>query len=395
MAESVMHFALKTVGLSRCGGRKPCSLLNAARHNLREIQAEMGADGHIDAQRMVDNVRMAGPATATEVQDMADTLLAGAGIVGLRRDHVQAIEVVFSLPPLAHGQMEYFAKCLTWLREALPLPLLLATAHRDEAAPHLHVLLLPLRDGRHIGGEPYKLASLKPLRESFFQKVAGPAGLKRDGARMRGNVKQWAIEAVLLECDAVGLPSANGPLWPVLVAAIKRDPTEAMQLLGIDVNSIRPRDDAPPEPAPAKPYGLSTNPYGLSKTSQEKQSPSCVGVHSQTTFTPTTKAPSATPDEPAAPAAATRAVETLNELWAAVGTSVRVTPSTAERERLHQRAQRMHHARQAELHELARQSRRAQSSNGITRVPMARIDDDGVVTRVRDEHAHDTTAWAD
>ena len=389
MPESVMHFSMKTIGLSRCGGRKPCTLLNAAKHNLRTIQGELGAAGHIDAKRMADNVTLAGPATAAEVQAMADMLLAGAGIVGLRRDHVQAIEVVFSLPPCTHGQMEYFTKCVAWLREALPLPVLLATAHRDEAAPHLHVLLLPLRDGRHIGGEPYKLASLKPLRESFFQKVAGPAGLKRDGARVRGNVKQWAIEAVLRECDAMGLPSENGPLWPVLVAAIKRDPTEAMQLLGIDANSIRPRGDAPPEPAPANPYGLSANPYGLLKPSQERQSPSCVGLCSQTTFTPTTKAASATPDE----LTATRAVEALSELWAAVGASVRVTPTQAERERLHQRAQRMHQARQAEQHALARQARRAQSSNGITRVPMARIDDDGVVTRVRTEA--DPVAWAD
>lgn len=395
MAESVMHFALKTVGLSRCGGRKPCSLLNAARHNLRQIQGELGAAGHIDPKRMADNVRMAGPATATEVQAMADTLLAAAGIVGLRRDHVQAIEVVFSLPPCAHGQMEYFSRCLNWLREALPLPVLLATAHRDEAAPHLHVLLLPLRDGRHIGGEPYKLASLKPLRESFFQKVAGPAGLKRDGARVRGNVKQWAIEAVLRECDAMGLPSENGLLWPVLVAAIKRDPTEAMQLLGIDMNSIRPTVDASPEAAPTNPYGLSTNPYGLSKTSQEKQSPSCVGLHSQTTLTPATKAASATPDDPAS--TQPEAISSLAELWAAVGCrSVWTKPTDAERERLHLRAEdnkteRMRRARDAQQRAIDRHRTKPAS---LAPAGAVHVDHDGLI-RERDEHAHDLAAWAD
>lgn len=50
---SAYHFAVKTIGLSRCNGRKPCALLEAARHNLREIQAERGAiAGRIDALRM-------------------------------------------------------------------------------------------------------------------------------------------------------------------------------------------------------------------------------------------------------------------------------------------------------------------------------------------------------
>ena len=48
MAESIAHFAVKSIGLSRVNGRKPCTLLEAARHNLREIQAEQGATGHID-----------------------------------------------------------------------------------------------------------------------------------------------------------------------------------------------------------------------------------------------------------------------------------------------------------------------------------------------------------
>jgi len=382
MAESVMHIAIKTIGLSRCGGRKPCSLLNAAKHNLREIQAGRCAAGHIDAKRMTDNVTIEGPATAAEVQVMADKLLAGACIVGLRRDHVQAIEVVFSLPPGAPVEpLAYFTRCLEWLHSALPLPVLLATAHRDEAAPHLHVLLLPVRDGKHIGGEPYKLASLKPLRESFFREVAGPAGLKRDGAKVRGNVKQWAIEAVLRECDAMGMPAANGPLWPVLVAAIKRDPTEAMQLLGIDMNSIRPKVDASPEPAPTNPYGLSANPYGLLKPSQEKQSPSCVGLCSQTTFTQATKAASATPDDHAA--TQPKAIETLEELWMKVGCQSNWMT--------HTKAERMRRARDAQQRAIDRHRSKPAAPAPAGAV---HVDHDGLI-RERDEFSHDTTAWND
>jgi hypothetical protein len=256
MAEDIALFAIKTVGLSHVNGRKPCTLLEAAKHNLREIQCELGAVGHIDAQRMVGNVIMAGPSTAAQVQAQADALLASVDTSRLKRDHVQAIEAVFSLP--AGSSLDvgtYFAGCLEWLRVALPSPILSGVAHHDEAAPHAHVLLLPVADGKHIGGALLKLAELKRMRESFFQKVAGPAGLKRDHAKVRGNLKAWAVAAVLRECHSRGLPDGMGPLWPILKAAIERDPTQAMKALGLDVNALRPPD--------ARPIGLDARPIGL------------------------------------------------------------------------------------------------------------------------------------
>lgn len=216
MAETIGLFAIKTVGLSRVNGRKPCTLLEAARHNLRQIQAELGAVGHIDPKRMVDNVIMSGPTTAAQVQAQADALLASVDTTRLKRDHVQAVEVVFSLP--AGSSLDvglYFARCVEWLRVALPLPIVSAVAHLDESAPHAHILLLPVSDGKHIGGGLIDKPKLLRLRDAFFQKVAGPAGLKRDSAKVRGPVKQWAVDAVLRQCVANGLPDGMGPLWGV------------------------------------------------------------------------------------------------------------------------------------------------------------------------------------
>ena len=187
MAENIAHFAVKSIGLSRVNGRKPCTLLEAARHNLREIQAEQGATGHIDPTRTHANTVLHGPATAAEVCAQAEALQTGAGIVrgSLRRDHCQAIEAVFSLPQQAAmaDPAAYFAQCLAWLAGALALPVLSAVVHRDESATHLHVLLLPVKDGAHVGSAPIDRAALKRLRERFFAKVAGPAGLKHAGAR--------------------------------------------------------------------------------------------------------------------------------------------------------------------------------------------------------------------
>lgn len=387
MAETIGLFAIKTVGLSRINGRKPCTLLEAARHNLREIQAELGAVGKIDAQRMGDNLIMAGPPTAAQVQAQADALLASVDTSKLKRDHVQAIEAVFSLP--AGSSLDvgaYFAQCLAWLRVALPLPVLSAVAHRDEAAPHAHILLLPVSDGKHIGGAPLKLAELKRMRESFFQQVAGPAGLKRDCAKVRGNVKQWAVAAVLRECQSHGLPDGMGPLWPVLKAAIERDPTPAMKALCLNVNALRPPDDVA-----AKPIGLNARAIGLQKPigldgaienevvlkGSKIEALSCVGLAVPTSQKFTKKAPPEVPP--------TAHVVDM------VGTYKRLTHGAgglfacAVPERLMAAKA----AQQAALAKPCRQRQRVSAG------PVVRVDDGGIIRERGGDGCHDLSAWAD
>ena len=80
MAGDVAYFAAKTIGMSKVNGRKPCDLLTAARHNLREIQAEMGSVGRIDPGRSATNAILAGPTDAAQVQALAVSLLAAAGL---------------------------------------------------------------------------------------------------------------------------------------------------------------------------------------------------------------------------------------------------------------------------------------------------------------------------
>lgn len=283
MAGNVAYFAAKSISMSRVNGRKPCDLLTAARHNLREIQAEMGSVGRIDPGRSASNVILAGPANAAQVQTLAVSLLAAAGLnpCAMRRDHVQALELVFSLPPSSRvDPAAYFACCLSWLAQALPLPVLSAVRHADELAPHMHVLLLPLADSVHVGGKPIVRPKLRQLRESFFNAVAGPAGLVRESAKLRGESKRWAVAAVMAHCEAMELHAANGPLWPVLVAAIERDPTSAVRALGIELRA--PKDcqtHAESSPIGVKRTETTTtaNPIGIKEEGDKNQSLSCVG----------------------------------------------------------------------------------------------------------------------
>jgi len=310
----VMHFALKTIGLSTVNGRKPCTLMNAARHNLREIQAELGAAGHIDPRRMADNTILVGPATAAEVKTLADGLLALVDTSKLKRDHVQALEVVFSLAPGTPVEpQDYFNRCLEWLRVAVPLPVLLATLHRDEAAPHMHALLLPVKDGKHVGGALNTRPNLKRLRESFFSQVAGPAGLKRDGAKVRGIVKQWAISAVLARCKDMGLPTVMGPLWENYISSIEHDPTPQVQALGIDMNVLQFDSSLVPSPIGLQltPIGLEPRAIGLQIQRRQTQALSCVGLVRPTTLDSAPKASLGTVEDPV--------IDTLTDLWAAVG----------------------------------------------------------------------------
>ena len=96
-----LFFAVGTIGQSKRAGRKPSTLLGAARHNQRAIQAERGGRRHIDPTRSNLNETIAGPATPDAVVALALALMTAAGVKvdKLRKDHTQAVELLFSLPP--------------------------------------------------------------------------------------------------------------------------------------------------------------------------------------------------------------------------------------------------------------------------------------------------------
>ena len=409
MAADIAYFAAKTVSMSKVNGRKPCDLLTAARHNLREIQAEMGSVGRIDPGRSATNAILAGPADAAQVQAKAASLLAAAGLnpAAMRRDHVQALEFVFSLPPSSGGDhAAYFARCLAWLMEALPLPVLSAVSHADEHAPHLHILLLPLADGVYAGGKPVERPKLLRLRESFFNVVAGPAGLQRESAKLRGQAKRWAVTAVMARCEAMGLPAANGPLWPVLMSAIERDPTAAVRALGIELSAQKDRQtQAEPNPIGIEGTTMSSkaNPIGIEKQGEKIQSLSCVGIDSKT---PLKTAPASRPGRaPAMPEPAHKdssgagadgigkrnVIESLDDLWQRVGIRAMALPKIGRAGALLAdktaagRTDRLSVARAAQLEAIAR--------HAIKPLPvLADPDDDRHVDR---SEAQDLHAWND
>lgn len=205
----------------------------AARHNLREIQSEQGASGPIDATRCHLNQTLAGAATADGVAQQAKELM--AGVDTLRKDAVMALELVLSLPVVTTINVSrYFSDCLQWAQSYFSCPVLSAVIHLDEAAPHCHILLLPLVEGRMVGnklmgGRPQLLS----MQTSFHESVASKHGLRKAPARLVGASKQAAAAMVLARLKETGDNALQSYVWASIRDCIENAPERFLEALGL------------------------------------------------------------------------------------------------------------------------------------------------------------------
>lgn len=236
---------VKTIGLSRTLGHKPCTLQDAIRHNRRSIQAEMGAVGRIDPRRSHENVILAGCASSSQVLDEASNLLARAGIDAsrLRKDRVQAVEFLFSLGPECLGvdKDRYWRSCVDWLTKTCGLHVLSADLHRDEPHEHLHCLVSPVHDGTLKGGKIVEARALRKLQSSFWVLVAGPAGLKRPSPKLHGFIKEFAADTVIEHLRRIDDPACCSSAWGLFQKHIRSEPVRYLRLLNLSDDEVRQR----------------------------------------------------------------------------------------------------------------------------------------------------------
>ena len=217
----------------------------AAAHNKRTIPARLGVAGSIDATRTYLNECLAGPSSPTDVAAQARALMDAACVCTLRKDAVRAIEFVVSLTP-SHGidERAFFAASVAWMGAHFGGSdnILSADIHRDEAAPHVHVLLLPLIAGRMVGsdalGGPARFAA---MHRDFHMKVAAPYGLERPPARLRGGAKAAGVSAVLQQLKQAADAATRSAVWGVIRDCIERDPGPFMAGLGIAAPEGKPK----------------------------------------------------------------------------------------------------------------------------------------------------------
>lgn len=266
------------------GGGK---MLAAARHNLREIQSELGAAGHIDARRSRLNVVMTGPQEAAEVAQLADSMMPSK----TRRDAVRGLELVVSVPAAqAIDTAAFFADSLTWVRSFFNVPVLSAVVHHDEAEPHCHVLLLPIVAGRMIGSDLVgNRARLREMQASFFSTVAlryglsRPLAAKRTSKAIRDKAARMALDALIAAPDCLDRPDVR----LALAEAIAANPDALVAALGLSMPTAKATRKksfveimTAPAKAEPKPIGFhrSTKPIGFQNAATPESEPYlCVG----------------------------------------------------------------------------------------------------------------------
>jgi len=213
----------------------PGKVLAAARHNLREIAAELGADSHIDSSRTQFNRVLAGPESAAEVAALADA----ATPARLRKDAVRAVEVVISLPG-EHGVYDlerFFHDSLVWVLRFFGVRMLSAVLHVDEEFPHAHFLLLPLVDGRMIGSELVGNRNrLREMQADFYRNVSSQHGLTKPSTAGRMPSKQLRDGAAKMLYEAiVANPSVllRPDVRMQLCECVARNPAPLAEVLGM------------------------------------------------------------------------------------------------------------------------------------------------------------------
>ena len=212
-------------------------VLKAACHNLREIQAELGAFSHIDSSRTPKNELLYGPTTGIAVHQLAQALMSVAR-VKLRKDQVFGLEILFSLPA-GHQATNgcFFSDCLEWTalrygRENI----LSAVVHHDENAPHMHVLILPLVNGRMNGSKLMGHAlTLRRTHQDFHADVGRHHGLRPPSKPLTAKDRLLAAEMIKQSLAHRGDPILGSILLPQVLAWIQRAPEQFLSLLGLEI----------------------------------------------------------------------------------------------------------------------------------------------------------------
>lgn len=231
-------FLAKSIGRSTRCGRKSVTLAQAARHNLRELQAERGSRAHISTDLTPLNCVLHGPAESEAMLALASGLMQRYQVprCKLRRDHVQALEFVISLPASSTvDPLVYFKASTDWLLKTFGSEMLLSVVvHLDEAAPHMHALVLPIIQGVYQGGAPINRTNLPQLVSGFAELVGKPFGLSFE-PKLRLTASQRGSAAnVVIDCLSThGDPVMRSRLWPAVCSEIKRSPQAYMELLGL------------------------------------------------------------------------------------------------------------------------------------------------------------------
>lgn len=237
-------------------------LLVAGHHNNRERQVP-----HSDPLRASLNYTLTQTASATAITKLARSLLKSAGLgngVGLkplRKNAVYAIEILFSLPANFTGDHQaYFLECLSWITTEFcdPELVLAAHVHQDEGAPHMHVLILPLLQGKMCASKLLgNRKQIQAYQDSFYTAVASRHGFPSIRNKTPQLTRKDHAQRVIRHIRTQHPELLQSPLWQVFRDKILKDPDSFLDALGNENSSLKTQNNAdfktPDSPVQANP----------------------------------------------------------------------------------------------------------------------------------------------
>lgn len=152
------------------------ALVGLLRHNTR-VQVPQNADPNLSKKNRID-------------QTIADSLALYTKLLPkkVRKNAVHAVETVLTASEewfqkaTPEQKQDFFTDSEEWVRKTFGRKNVISvTIHRDEKVPHLHIIAVPLVDGKLnakklIGGTKYRM---RELQDDYYKKVGEPLGMDR------------------------------------------------------------------------------------------------------------------------------------------------------------------------------------------------------------------------
>ena len=234
---TVRSHVLRLTGNSR-------TLQLAEKHNTRTLYPDTGLVGDIDLSQTPQNLELI-PLGRRSLTDKVLAALRDRGIdpaspVLCRRGRGFAIEFVFSCTSGHKTNFDaLYAEALEWLIRALPeCPVVHAVIHFDQGSPHMHAILVPIKDGRLQADviRGYKQVS-KERNHSLYEFLKGDYRLDYP-ERLRGVRKVIGADLAIIKARQFSPEDLLNMIHLELEAAIHARPEPFLSALGISYHWI-------------------------------------------------------------------------------------------------------------------------------------------------------------
>ena len=213
----------------------------ALRHNKRDIQRELGADSTIDSTKMHGNYSLTTEGNASDMYKPVQAAINQyhrSHTKRIRKDAIHAIEIIFTIPSSHNVDCRlFFQSCLDWvMREFKELGLISSDVHRDEANPHMHVLLNCITADKLIGARSVGFGKeFKQRNQRFLDEVGKKFGLEAAPAKLVHGDRKRLAHSVIQKMKQDNDPLLKSSCLSLVRNAIDDNPVPYAQLLGIPI----------------------------------------------------------------------------------------------------------------------------------------------------------------